>query len=401
MERVTREEVKRLSGEGGSSFVNSDELKTGPSSEQALADAFNNLRLVASLRKNSAPIFSESTKYSSAMETEAISDESATIHHQTEGLGVEISSNNKHVTRLHPPSDKNTGSSILTVVESNVLRCQKEEPDCGGNNSQVSCCSNDYPPDVCIEETKPSDFSASQPNIQSNREIPESLDVNDHKEAPALNGGVNEKPVELSTETSDVNSKVLPKSIDDFSLTQPPRTSSSDNSLAEQEINCLQNVSFAFDSASAPVKISVESQDLSSVVLGSEKNSAPKNYKTTRSVSTKTNKTTEHISQKPHFKKEAQHVSHKPKSVVSHVEKCVEEWFTMETMCFLFGESALKDMLEQKGESIQEHYKALRSLTWDQEKHERFLAICKRLSLLEMEENNFDNEVSNSFCFLR
>lgn len=82
--------------------------------------------------------------------------------------------------------------------------------------------------------------------------------------------------------------------------------------------------------------------------------------------------------------------------IVSHVEKCVKEWFTMETMCFLFGESALKEMLEQKGESIQAHYKALSSLTWDQEKHERFLTICKRLKLFDIEDSKFDNQVVKS-----
>lgn len=78
---------------------------------------------------------------------------------------------------------------------------------------------------------------------------------------------------------------------------------------------------------------------------------------------------------------------------VALVEKCLHDWFTMETMCFLFGEQALKEMLEDKGESIQAHYKALSSITWDQEKHERFLTICKRLSLLEIEDSNYDNQV--------
>lgn len=81
--------------------------------------------------------------------------------------------------------------------------------------------------------------------------------------------------------------------------------------------------------------------------------------------------------------------------IIANVEKCLEEWFTMDTMCFLFGETALKDMLEQKGESIQAHYNALGTVTWDPEKHERFLAICKRLSLLDIEDNNFDNQVRN------
>jgi hypothetical protein len=41
-------------------------------------------------------------------------------------------------------------------------------------------------------------------------------------------------------------------------------------------------------------------------------------------------------------------------NAVLHIEKCLREWFTIESMCFLFGEENIKEIGEEKGECIKE-----------------------------------------------
>ncbi|XP_066991582.2 putative RNA polymerase II subunit B1 CTD phosphatase RPAP2 isoform X2 [Anabrus simplex] len=75
---------------------------------------------------------------------------------------------------------------------------------------------------------------------------------------------------------------------------------------------------------------------------------------------------------------------------IIHIEKCLHEWFTLDSMCFLFGEEKVKEMVVDKGECISEYYKAVGSTTRDAAMREKYEAICRRLNLIELEDNKFD-----------
>lgn len=77
-------------------------------------------------------------------------------------------------------------------------------------------------------------------------------------------------------------------------------------------------------------------------------------------------------------------------NAVIHIEKCLHEWFTIESMCFLFGEEKIKEIVEEKGECIKEYYKAVPKASWDPRIEEQYLAICRRLNIMEIEDNDYD-----------
>lgn len=77
-------------------------------------------------------------------------------------------------------------------------------------------------------------------------------------------------------------------------------------------------------------------------------------------------------------------------NAVIHIEKCLHEWFTFESMCFLFGEEKIKEIVEEKGECIKEYYKAVPKATWDPRIEEQYLAICRRLNIMEIEDKDYD-----------
>ena len=77
-------------------------------------------------------------------------------------------------------------------------------------------------------------------------------------------------------------------------------------------------------------------------------------------------------------------------NAVIHIEKCLQEWFTIESMCFLFGEEKIKEIVQEKGECIKEYYKAVPKASWDPQIEEQYLAICHRLNIMEIEDNYYD-----------
>jgi hypothetical protein len=80
-------------------------------------------------------------------------------------------------------------------------------------------------------------------------------------------------------------------------------------------------------------------------------------------------------------------------TAVIHIEKCLYDWFTIESMCFLFGEGKLKEIVEEKGKCIKEYYKATHNASWDSKTQEQYLAICRRLNILEIEDKQYDHQI--------
>lgn len=80
-------------------------------------------------------------------------------------------------------------------------------------------------------------------------------------------------------------------------------------------------------------------------------------------------------------------------NAVIHIEKCLYDWFTIESMCYLFGEEKIKEMVQEKGECIKEYYKAIHNASWDSKTQEQYLAICRRLNILEIEDQEYDHQI--------
>ncbi|GLH15092.1 RNA polymerase II subunit B1 CTD phosphatase Rpap2 [Gryllus bimaculatus] len=79
-------------------------------------------------------------------------------------------------------------------------------------------------------------------------------------------------------------------------------------------------------------------------------------------------------------------------SSIIHVEKCLHEWFTIETMCFLFGDEKVKELISDKGECIKEYYKAVGKSSWDPIIQERYEALCRKLNIMEIKEQQLEKE---------
>jgi Fe-S cluster biosynthesis and repair protein YggX len=93
-------------------------------------------------------------------------------------------------------------------------------------------------------------------------------------------------------------------------------------------------------------------------------------------------------------KKKLLHIPPPMTNAVIHIEKCLYEWFTIESMCFLFGEKKIKEMVEEKGECIKEYYKVTHNVAWDPKIQKQYMAICRRLNIMEIEDHEYDNQIA-------
>lgn len=93
-------------------------------------------------------------------------------------------------------------------------------------------------------------------------------------------------------------------------------------------------------------------------------------------------------------KKKLLHIPPPMTNAVIHIENCLYEWFTVESMCFLFGEEKIKEMVEEKGECIKEYYKVVCNASWDPKIQEQYMAICRRLNIMEIKDHEDDNQIA-------
>ncbi|XP_053601929.1 putative RNA polymerase II subunit B1 CTD phosphatase RPAP2 [Plodia interpunctella] len=92
----------------------------------------------------------------------------------------------------------------------------------------------------------------------------------------------------------------------------------------------------------------------------------------------------------------------KPKTVIKkrqpvvtaltiEVEKCLAEWFTLDTTLLLFGEEKVKEMVTDKGECIKEYLNNYaNSIAHNSNTYDQYQALCKKLNMLELEDRRFD-----------
>lgn len=71
-------------------------------------------------------------------------------------------------------------------------------------------------------------------------------------------------------------------------------------------------------------------------------------------------------------------------NIVLKIEKILREWISLDSLCFILGKDKIKEVLaEKKTENLP-------AFTQDVHLYERYLAICKKLNLLELEETKID-----------
>ncbi|XP_026764203.2 putative RNA polymerase II subunit B1 CTD phosphatase RPAP2 [Galleria mellonella] len=73
------------------------------------------------------------------------------------------------------------------------------------------------------------------------------------------------------------------------------------------------------------------------------------------------------------------------------VEKCLAEWFTLDTMLLLFGEEKVKEIVKDKGECIKEYLNNYSSsIAYNSNTYDQYQALCRKLNMLELEDRKFD-----------
>lgn len=75
------------------------------------------------------------------------------------------------------------------------------------------------------------------------------------------------------------------------------------------------------------------------------------------------------------------------------VEKCLAEWFTLDTLIFLFGENKVKEMVADKGECIKEYMdNYAKSIFYTSNTYDQYQALCRKLNMLELEDRKHDSD---------
>lgn len=86
----------------------------------------------------------------------------------------------------------------------------------------------------------------------------------------------------------------------------------------------------------------------------------------------------------------------KPPAVTAltiEVEKCLAEWFTLDTMLMLFGEERVKEMVTDKGECIKEYLNNYaNSIAYNSHTYDQYQALCRKLNMLELEDRKYDTQ---------
>lgn len=78
-------------------------------------------------------------------------------------------------------------------------------------------------------------------------------------------------------------------------------------------------------------------------------------------------------------------------AIAIEVEKCLAEWFTIDTLLFLFGEEKVKEMVADKGQCIKEYLQNYsKSIFYNSNTYDQYQALCRKLNMLELEDKKYD-----------
>ncbi|XP_061722316.1 putative RNA polymerase II subunit B1 CTD phosphatase RPAP2 [Cydia pomonella] len=78
-------------------------------------------------------------------------------------------------------------------------------------------------------------------------------------------------------------------------------------------------------------------------------------------------------------------------AITIEVEKCLTEWFTIDTMMFLLGEEKVRELVTDKGECIKEYMNNYaQSIFYNSNNYDQYQALCRKLNMLELEDRKID-----------
>ncbi|XP_048005790.1 putative RNA polymerase II subunit B1 CTD phosphatase RPAP2 [Leguminivora glycinivorella] len=78
-------------------------------------------------------------------------------------------------------------------------------------------------------------------------------------------------------------------------------------------------------------------------------------------------------------------------AITIEVEKCLAEWFTIDTMMFLLGEEKVRELVTDKGECIKEYMSNYaQSIFYNSNNYDQYQALCRKLNMLELQDKKID-----------
>ncbi|XP_050357208.1 putative RNA polymerase II subunit B1 CTD phosphatase RPAP2 [Nymphalis io] len=77
--------------------------------------------------------------------------------------------------------------------------------------------------------------------------------------------------------------------------------------------------------------------------------------------------------------------------IMIEVEKCLAEWFTLDTLIYLFGEDKLKQLVADKGQCIKDYLNNYsKSIFYNSNSYDQYQILCRKLNMLELEDRRYD-----------
>lgn len=77
--------------------------------------------------------------------------------------------------------------------------------------------------------------------------------------------------------------------------------------------------------------------------------------------------------------------------LVVEIEKSIAEWFTLDTLIYLFGEEKVKNMVTEKGDDIKDYLNNMENrVAYTSNTYDQYQQLCRKLNILELEDKKFD-----------
>uniref|UniRef100_A0A1B6CEW7 Uncharacterized protein n=1 Tax=Clastoptera arizonana TaxID=38151 RepID=A0A1B6CEW7_9HEMI len=81
---------------------------------------------------------------------------------------------------------------------------------------------------------------------------------------------------------------------------------------------------------------------------------------------------------------------------VIKIEQSLRAWFTIDSLCFLYGEDTVKEKLHKKNESLKTQQFVDENTQVDPHLYERYLMICKKLNIVEIKDQIFNSNLKKA-----
>ncbi|KAG8232142.1 hypothetical protein J437_LFUL012152 [Ladona fulva] len=94
-------------------------------------------------------------------------------------------------------------------------------------------------------------------------------------------------------------------------------------------------------------------------------------------------------------KKAAKKVSG-PVNFVSRIEAALKAWFTLDSLLYIYGNEKAKELMKDKRECLKEYYKGVEQSLWEPATQAKYMALCRKLDLMEIEEELSQKSKSES-----